>query len=85
VGVIALLDAQPKLPKRMVGDKAGDRSATRFQGKYAHIAIYSITLSNPLSTRAIEFALYANRMSVAVSPTKHLSNVLVLPVIAQLL
>jgi hypothetical protein len=68
----------------MLGDKARDRSVNRFQGKDAHIAIYSITLSSPLSARVIDFALYANRISVAVSPTKNLSNLFALSVIIQL-
>ena len=75
VGMIAPLKAQLKLLERMLGDKARDGSVNCFKEKEAHFPFYSITLSSLLSARAIDFVHYPNCMSVAVSPTKHLSNI----------
>jgi uncharacterized protein len=85
IAVMAPFNAQVSLLERILGDKARVGTVDRFQGQEAPIAIYSITSSSLLSPRALEFALNANRVNVAISRAQCLAIVVGSPAIAQLL
>ena len=85
IAVMAPFNAQVSLLERILGDKARVGTVDRFQGQEAPIAIYSITSSSLLSPRALEFALNANRVNVAISRAQCLAIVVGSPAITELL